>query len=274
MARPFSVLMSVYKKDKASDVRQAIKSIYDRQTLRPTEIILMVDGPVTPELNELIEQESRRLSCLVVHRFNENKGLGQALQAGVELASNEIIARMDSDDIAVPKRFELQLAYLDRHPDVSIVGGQIEEFVGEQANIVGRRSVPHEHSEIAGYIKSRCPFNHMSVAFRKSAVFKAGNYRPWHFNEDYYLWIRMFENGLIMANLPDVLVKVRVGCEMYRRRGGWRYFKSEARLQSYMLRHGIIGVPRYIYNVAGRFAVQVAMPNCVRGFIFQKLFRK
>lgn len=274
MIGSFSVLMSVYRNDKASDVRQAIESIYDRQTLRPTEIILMVDGPVTPELNELIEEESRRLSCMVVHRFNENQGLGQALQTGVELASNEIIARMDSDDIAVPERFELQLAYLDMHPDVSIVGGQIEEFVGEQSNIVGRREVPLVHSEIAGYIKRRCPFNHMSVAFRKSAVLNAGNYRPWHFNEDYYLWIRMYENGAVMANLPDVLVRVRVGMEMYGRRGGFWYFKSEKGLQDYLLRHKVIDVPIYATNVLTRFVVQVLMPNTVRKFVFQKFLRK
>ena len=101
-----------------------------------------------------------------------------------------------------------------------------------------------------------------------------GGYLDWYCDEDYYLWIRLALAKYKFANLPDVLVNVRVGKEMYQRRGGWRYFKSEARLQRYMLNNKLISLPRYIYNVAGRFAVQVAMPNKVRGYIFQKLFRK
>ena len=114
----------------------------------------------------------------------------------------------------------------------------------------------------------------MTVAFRRESVLRSGNYQEWYYNEDYYLWIRMALAGCKFANIPDNLVNVRVGKEMYKRRGGWRYFKSEARLQRYMLNHGIISLPRYCFNTFGRFAVQVAMPNKLRGFIFQKLFRK
>ncbi|MCM1140285.1 MAG: hypothetical protein NC453_17090 [Muribaculum sp.] len=114
----------------------------------------------------------------------------------------------------------------------------------------------------------------MSVTTLRSRVVAVGNYLDWLFNEDYYLWIRMAEAGYGFANLPDILVNVRVGKDMYARRGGWRYFKSEKGLQDYMLKRKMISMPRYCYNVLGRFVIQVAMPNRLRGFIFQKLFRK
>ena len=116
--------------------------------------------------------------------------------------------------------------------------------------------------------------NLVTVMYRKSAVKAVGGFMDWYCEEDYYLWIRLAEARYKFANLPDNLVNVRVGKEMYQRRGGWRYFKSEARLQRYMLNHGIISFPRYCFNTFGRFVVQVAMPNKLRGFIFQKLFRK
>lgn len=267
--------MSVYHNDIPAFVKRAIESSTKNQTLKPDEVVLVVDGPVTDELRELIIGISASASTMFnVIWLPENKGLGNALRVGVENAKYEIIARMDSDDVCMPDRFQKQIAYVEKHPDCDIVGGQITEFIDSESNITGRREVPLSDSEIYKWIKKRCPFNHMAVMFRRTSVLAVGNYLDWHFNEDYYLWIRMAETGCCFANLPDTLVNTRVGKDMYRRRGGWRYFKSEARLQKYMLSHNIISMPRYIYNVAGRFAVQVAMPNKLRGFIFQKLFRK
>lgn len=270
----FSVLMSVYKNDKPKDLYEAVESIYNSQSLKPNEIILMVDGPIPEELNTQICRLQQIVPCLKVHMLSENKGLGNALQIGTKLCTNDIIARMDSDDIALPDRFKQQISFLRENPKVDIVGGQINEFIGTPENIVGKRAVPVSHKELVKYTRSRCPFNHMTVMFRKDAVINAGNYIPWHFNEDYYLWIRMLERGAVFANLPQTLVNVRVGKEMYARRGGWKYFKSEKDLQDYMFQHKMISVPRYCYNVFGRFVVQVAMPNELRGFIFQKIFRK
>lgn len=274
MNQDFSVLISVYRNDNPDYFTKAIYSISSLQTKQPKEIVLVVDGPVSPSLDESIKSIEQEIKSIKVLRLKENVGLGLALQQGLLITSNEIVARMDSDDIAVPNRFEKQLEYLNANPDVAIVGGEIDEFIDDTENIVGRRKVPCLPDEINKYIKSRCPFNHMTVMFRKSQVLSCGNYKPWHFNEDYYLWIRMAEAGCKFANLPETLVNVRVGEEMYRRRGGWKYFKSEAGLQGYMLKHGVISLPRYCFNVIGRFAIQVAMPNKLRGFIFQKLFRK
>ena len=148
------------------------------------------------------------------------------------------------------------------------------EFIDCEDNIVGTRYVPLPDKDIKRYLKARCPLNHVTVMMKKTAVLGVGNYQDWHYNEDYYLWIRMTLKGCSFANLPDTLVNVRVGKEMYQRRGGWKYFKSEARLQGYMLKHGIISLPRYVYNTAIRFGVQVAIPNKLRGFVFQKFARK
>lgn len=270
-----SVLMSVYRGDNPLNFRTAVESVLLNQTLQPDEIVLVVDGPVYDEQSRVISYFERSYPYIFkVIKLQINKGLGNALRLGIEKTKNEIVVRMDSDDVAVPDRFQKQIEYLQTHPECDVVGGQITEFVGNEGNVVGSRIVPCNNEEIHKWIKKRCPFNHMTVAMRRSKVLAVGNYQDWHYNEDYYLWIRMAEAGCKFANLPDTLVNVRVGKDMYARRGGWKYFKSEKGLQDYMLNKKIISLPRYLFNVAVRFGVQVAMPNSVRGFVFQKLFRK
>jgi glycosyltransferase involved in cell wall biosynthesis len=268
----FSVVTSVYKNDKPEDVVQALESITSKQTVKPDEVVLVVDGPVGNDLSNVVKRFEMQPEFHVIW-LQENGGLGNALKLGVSAAKYDVIARMDSDDISVANRFEMQTAFLSSNHNVSIVGGQISEFIGSPSTVVGQRIVPTSDADLQAYLKSRCPFNHVTVMFRKADVLQVGNYLDWYCNEDYYLWIRMAEAGLKFANLPETLVNVRVGKEMYQRRGGWKYFKSEANLQGYMFKHGIISFPRYCFNVAVRFGVQVAMPNKLRGFIFQKLFR-
>ncbi|MBD5585005.1 MAG: glycosyltransferase [Clostridia bacterium] len=270
---PFTVLMAVYKNDRPEYFKQAVESVTLKQSIKPDEVVVVVDGPVPQELDCSI-RELEELYGLRILRLKDNKGLGVALREGILIASNDIVARMDSDDIAVPNRFELQLSYLVNNPSCDLVGGQISEFIELENNIVGKREVPCYSQDINLYLQARCPFNHMTVMFKKSSVLSAGNYIDWHYNEDYYLWIRMMEAGCEFANLPDTLVNVRVGKDMYARRGGWKYFISEKGLQDYMLKHGIIGLPKYVLNVIIRFGVQVVIPNRLRGFLFQKIFRK
>ena len=271
----FSVITSVYRNDKPAFVARALESITIAQSVKPDEVVIVVDGPVPDELRNLIIYTVQSTPSLYkVIWLPENKGLGNALRVGVENAKYDIVARMDSDDVSTPDRFEKQIAYMEAHPECDVVGGQIIEFIDSESNIIGKREVPCKHDEIFTWLKGRCPFNHVSVTMLRSRVVAIGNYLDWHYNEDYYLWIRMAEAGYRFANLPDTLVNVRVGKEMYARRGGWKYFKSEKGLQDYMLKHKMISLPRYCYNVLGRFVIQVAMPNKLRGFIFQKLFRK
>lgn len=273
MSSSFSVLMSVYRNDKPEDFRLAVESISEKQTVAPDEVLIVVDGPVPEPLHHAIEELSNRIRYIKVLWQAENKGLGTALRVGVENASNEIIARMDSDDISMPDRFEKQLNMMCDNADLSMVGGYITEFIYNPENIVAQRTVPPSDSEIRKYMKSRCPFNHVTVMFKKSEVLKAGNYQDWFWNEDYYLWIRMMMTGCRFANIPEPLVNVRVGKDMYARRGGMKYFKSEAAIQQFMYSHKLITFARYIINLSVRYIVQVLMPNSIRAFVFQKLFR-
>lgn len=237
-----SVCTSVYKNDKPEFVRVALDSMLVNQSVKPDEIILVQDGPVPEGLSLLLsEYEGKYPEVMHVIRLEKNGGLGNALRLGVESAKYDIIARMDSDDICLPDRFEKQLAYLNAHPDCDIVGGQITEFIDSPENVAGKRAVPCSNKEIYDYMKVRCAFNHPTVMFKKESVLNAGNYIDWFWNEDYYMWIRMMEQGCVFANLSDVLVNMRSGLDQYGRRGGMKYFKSEAKLQYYMYSKGIIG---------------------------------
>lgn len=203
----------------------------------------------------------------------ENRGLGNALRVALEHCSNELIARMDSDDLSIPDRFRKQLNVFVQAPDTDIVGGSITEFVGDPDHITGVRAVETTDGTIKADMKKRCAMNHVSVMYKKSAVLAAGGYLDWFWNEDYYLWIRMMERGCRFANVPEPLVNVRTGADMSKRRGGWKYFCSERGLQKYMLDHRMIGLPRYLYNVAARFFGEVLAPNWVRTLLF-RLIRK
>ena len=202
-----------------------------------------------------------------------NQGHGNARRASLKNCRNNLVALMDADDISVPHRFQIQLDRFMRDQDLSIVGGQISEFIGDVSNVIGIRKVPEKHKEIIEFSKKRCPMNQMSVMVKKNAVECAGGYIDWYCNEDYYLWIRMIESGFKFENVSNVLVNVRAGEEMSSRRGGWKYFKSEAKLQTYMLRKGFIFLPRYIYNVGARFGGEVILSNKMRAGLF-KLMRE
>ena len=202
-----------------------------------------------------------------------NQGLGNGLRVAVKNCSYELIARMDSDDISAPNRFEKQLAFLTAKPQVDIVGGQIMEFDDDPVKPTGMRKVPLTDRDIKIYLKKRCSFNHMTVMFKKSAVEKAGGYQDWYCNEDYYLWARMALKGAVFGNLPDVLVNVRTGNGMSARRGGWKYFKSEAALQGYLWANNLIGFPRFVYNVLVRFGGEVILSNSLRALAYKLLRR-
>lgn len=205
--------------------------------------------------------------------LEKNEGHGNARRKGLVECSNDIVALMDADDVCVPQRFEKQLAYFVNNPELSIVGGQIAEFVRNVDNVVGIRQVPTDDLSIKQYMKKRCPMNQMTVMFRKKELERAGGYIDWYCEEDYYLWARMALQDCTFANLPDILVNVRVGEAMSARRGGMRYFKSEARMQKFLLDNRIIALPRFLYNIAIRFAGEVIAPNWLRNKLFG-IFRK
>ncbi len=272
LKQKFSVCMSVYKNDNSFDFADAIMSVYD-QTCPPDEIILVIDGPVPQIMHDTINALKEKISILKVIPLEQNMG-AIARQTGLDAAKNDLCAIMDADDLSVPDRFEKQLKVFRKYPKLSVVGGLINEFIRTTDNIVGIRIVPEQDADIKNYLKSRCPMNLVTVMFKKSDVMKVGGYQDWYCEEDYYLWIRLTLGGFKFYNILENIVYVRVGEEMYQRRGGKKYFKSEARLQKYMYEHKLISLPRYAYNVILRWVVQVAMPNKVRGWVFRTFARK
>ncbi len=274
MNKEFSVATSVYKNDNPDFVREALDSMLVNQSLKPAEIILIEDGPVPSSLDGVIkEYEEKYPSIMTVIRLEKNGGLGNALNIGVKSAKYDIIARMDSDDICLPERFEKQIAYLESHPECDIVGGQMTEFIDTPDIIVGKREVPLANDDIYSYMRSRCALNHVTVMFRKESVLKAGNYQDWFWNEDYFLWVRMMLAKCQFANIPDVAVNVRSGADQYARRGGKKYFDSEIGIKKLMLDNGMITKTQFVVNYIERFIIQRMLPNSVRGWVFRTFAR-
>lgn len=269
----FSVSICVYGGDDPLHFDAALESVFN-QTRVPDETVLFVDGPIGEETAAIIEKYKEKYSFFKVIKSEKNVGHGNARRACMDNCSYELIALMDADDICEKERFEKQIKAFSENEKLSIVGGQIEEFIDIKENIVGKRTVPLSDGEIKNYMKKRCPMNQVTVMFKKSDINNVGGYIDWYCEEDYYLWIRMALAKLEFCNLPDNLVFVRVGKEMYSRRGGRKYFASEAKLQGYMLKHGIIGIGRYLINVTERLILQVLMPNSLRGWVFKKFARE
>ena len=268
----FSVAMCVYGGDRPEWFQAAVNSVLN-QTVQPDEIVLVVDGPVPEALDAVIGGVEAQNRVQVV-RFAENQGHGNARRESLRHCSHDLVALMDADDLSLPDRFEKQLEKFRMEPDLDIVGGNIAEFIGTPERIVGKRLVPETDGAIKEYMKTRCPMNQVTVMFRKSSVERVGGFIDWYCEEDYYLWLRMSLANMRFANMPDLLVHVRVGEDMYRRRGGWKYFKSEAKLQRYMLDNCVIGVGTWLTNVGKRLIVQVLLPNRLRGWVFQKFARE
>ena len=272
----FSVSMCVYGRDNPNDFDVAIYSIVN-QTIKPNEIVLTVDGPIYGIIENIIEKYRKQLAdstiSFKVIYLEKNVGHGEARRICFEQCTFDLIALMDADDISVPERFEKQIEYLIKHPRLSVVGGNIQEFIGNPENCVGKRIVPERDGDIKSYMKKRCPMNQVTVMFKKEDVISVGGYIDWYCEEDYYLWIRLALAGYKFGNVSENLVNVRVGKEMYGRRGGVKYFCSEAKLQSFMLKNKMIRFPRYVINVLERLILQVLMPNKLRGFVFQKIAR-
>ena len=265
--------MSVYYKENPEFLSCAMDSMFN-QTLPPDEFVLVCDGPLNEELDAVIrEREEAFPDVLRTIRLPENGGLGRALGTGLKECRNSLVARMDSDDISRPDRCEKQVRYFADHPDISVLGGAISEFQTDPAVTYAMRTVPLEHTDIVAFSKSRNPFNHMSVMYRKEHILAAGNYQHFPYLEDYFLWIRVFIKGYRGHNLSDVLVDARVGNGMINRRSGVEYAKTQKNLFSYMLQKGYISRPQYIKAVTGRSVMAIA-PGFLKELVYEKILRK
>lgn len=268
-----TVLMSVYYKEKPDYLIACLDSMLN-QTYLPDEIVLVKDGPLTDELDSVIENYVEKFPG-VFHLvpLEKNVGLGKALAIGVEASSHQLIARMDTDDIAIPERLETQRNYFMANPETSIVGSNIIEFEGTIENVIANRHVPSTHEEILTFARRRNPFNHMTVMYRKEEVLEAGNYQPLNGYEDYYLWVRMLKNGAVAKNFSEVLVYARGGEDMYERRGGWKYFLDGREAQKKIFEVGLGSKKDYAIRMASQTLVNL-VPNKVRGFLYKQFLRK
>lgn len=268
----YSVLMSVYYKEKPEFLRQSMMSIFN-QTVPTNDFVLVCDGELTDGLNNVIYEMQKQFgSILNVVRLPQNVGLGKALNEGIKHCKNDLVARMDSDDISYPERCEKQLEIFN-NDSVDIVSGTVEEFTYSPDDADTKRVLPEGHDKIILFAQKRNPFNHPCVMYRKDAVQRAGGYQDFYLLEDYYLWIRMLMNGSIGYNLQEPILWMRVGNGMYRRRSGIKYAKSQTALLGFMKNNNFIGVGQYLKYSVVRVGSSVA-PNFLRKFMYKKVLRK
>lgn len=269
----FSVLMSIYYKEKPEYLRVCIDSIL-ASTVLPNEIVIVKDGPLTDELDDALNEYDQKYPQLFKFiALEQNQGLGLALAEGLPQCSNELIARMDTDDIVVANRFELQLKAFEEDSELDICGGQIFEFEENPDEIIAERKVPLTHSEIVEYQKLRCAFNHMTVMYKKSKVLEAGNYQDCPLMEDDWMWVRMILGGAKCKNLPECLVYARTNRTMVARRGGMSYYKKYKSARKRILDKGFITKKQYRKTNRIQWIV-CAMPAWLRKFVFFKLLHK
>lgn len=267
----FSVLMSLYAKERPTYLRQSLDSVFN-QTLRPTEVILVEDGPVTKALESVVVEYCDRYSEMEVVPLQKNGGLGLALREGLKHCHNELVARMDTDDVCKPERFERQVSFMESYPEIDACGSWIDEFIDTTDNVISQRKTAESPEEIAVFARGRNPLNHPSVMFRKSAVERAGSYRHFPLFEDWYLWVRMIHNGSRLANIPESLLWFRTSPDTFKRRGGWRYAKDSARFQMALRDMGFISTFQALKGSLIRGSVYM-LPNSVRALIYSKLLR-
>lgn len=267
-----SVLMSVYYKEKPEYLVECFDSLLN-QTVLADEWVIVEDGSLTPDLYQVLDDYQNKYPKLIKRvPLSENRGLGLALKEGVLQCSNEMIARMDTDDIAVPERFEKQLDEFDKNEKLDICGSHIIEFEGSIDNVLSKREVPLTDEEIKQYQRRRSAYNHMTVMFKKSAVLKAGNYEHAPLMEDDMLWTRLILSGATGLNLDEYLVYARTGLAMIERRGGYSYFKKYKASRKKVYELGLASRWDYYYTLLIQFVVAL-IPSKLRIIIFTKLLR-
>lgn len=266
----FSVLMSLYNGESSEYLNDCLSSI-NSQILKPNQIVIVYDGPIRKELDDIVTRWEKQLPIHCV-KLTSCTGLGNALNYGLKFCDYDIVCRMDTDDICRNDRFLRQVKILESDNNLALIGSYISEFDSTPSNSHAVRTVPIEHNDICLYAKKRNPFNHMTVAFRKSVVTSLGGYKDEYLYEDYALWIKMLKNGFLTKNIPEALVYARVGNNMELKRGGWKYFTSEVKAQYGFYKIGFLNKQEMIINIVLRAPVRL-MPNFMRKIIYRNLLR-
>jgi len=263
----FSVLLSVYINESPCYLNASLTSIWDSQTLKPSQIVLVQDGPLNTELYVIIKKWKKRLGDIfTIVSLAHNVGLASALNEGLKFCRYEIVARMDTDDIALPNRFEQQLSFLEANPHISVCSGQIEEYSEDLITKLSTRKLPLRHDEILKFAKKRNPISHPCVIFKKTDVIAVGGY-PLIYPEDYPLWVLMLNKDYQFANLPQILVKMRVGDALTARRG-LRFLKGEIQVFNLMYKIRFLSTAEYCLNIIQRIFVRLG-PTWLKKILYK-----
>lgn len=267
---PFSLLMSFYRGDDPRFFEEAFRSSVDVQTRPPAEVVLVRDGRVGDDLLAAVRDviAASPVPTRLIE-LPDNVGLAAALERGLRDCSHDIVARMDADDISQPDRFERQLPIIEAGAD--LVGTGMYEFLDEPESVVGQRVPPTGANRIASYARFHDPFNHPTVVYRRAAVERAGGYRPLGLMEDYWLFARMIHAGAVVENVPDPLLRYRVGSGAFERRGGLRQFRSELMLQRALRGIGFTTPLQCIRNLLVRGGYRF-VPVAVRKAAYRRVF--
>lgn len=264
---PFSVLLSLYKKEKPEYLEEALDSIFS-QTVKSDDVVLVEDGTLPQELEDVVYKYEKNHPELHVVRFEHNRGLGVALNEGMPYCRHDIIARADTDDINHPDRFERELTIFIEHSDYDLVSSWIDEFIDKPQNISSQRRLPERPEEIYQYGKRRCPVNHPVAMFRRNAVRRVGGYQTDLFPEDYFLWMKMLKAGSKFYNIQESLLSFRYNPDTVKRRGGWKYAIDEAKTQwkAYRQLH-YLSFADFCINVSVRFTTRI-IPSRLRQLVY------
>ena len=270
----FSVLMSVYKNDDPAFLKLALESIYDAQTKKPNEIVIVFDGVLTDELYEVLNafREDKK-EIVKYYPQEQNQGLGEALRIGSQYCTGDYIFRMDSDDISHPERFEKQIAYIAAHPEIDVLGTDIAEFNFTPNEEMRLRVCPEKHSDIVKMGKKRNPMNHVTVCMKRAALESCGGYETVLLLEDYYLWLKMIGAGCQFANINEALVFVRVGNGFNSKRSSKVRIKGWKKLQKYMLKIKMINRREAFMNMVYIYGF-VYCPAFLKKLVYDKFLRK
>ncbi|MEO9470552.1 glycosyltransferase [Parasphingorhabdus sp.] len=271
----FSALLCLYHGNKLSEVQEALDSAFVDQSIKPDELVTVLDGPVPADIKAYVEGFGSEALPTQIIAFPENRGHGEARAKGLEACSHDLVAMIDADDISMPLRFEKLLQEFEAYPKLAVAGGAVREFVEVDGKVedLSIRTMPHTNEDVINYLKTRSPVAQPTSIVKRSAVLDVGNYQTWFNNEDYHLWIRLIANGYEIRNIPDVVLRFRTSPDMYSRRGGLKYWWNESRLQIYSLKQGTTSLPLLLAGSGFRFLVQVLTPNRFRSAVYKHLLR-
>ena len=264
----YSILMSVYKNDKPEFLSLAIESMLN-QTVKSNDFVIVKDGPLGDELVSILDRYAKEHKEIHIVGLDDNSGLGKALDFGLSYCKNELVARMDADDISLPQRCEKLLAAFKNNPVLSIIGTNIDEFIDDPNHPVSSRIVPSTDKDIKKYIHRRSPFNHPTVMFKKSEVIRCGGYGPLKRKQDMDLFSRMLNMGCTAENIPESLLLFRAGEDNLKRRRGKEYINSTIQVAKLNYKRKYISFFDLLYIVLGQYFLRL-MPKSASNKLLRK----